>query len=981
MKIKNSKLKGKSSISNTTKKNFKSSLPKVKRNNKLNDAKGQFKKKKLRNNNFPEKNSKQENTEEDYSGEEFEADDDFETVPQVEKIVNFDDLSDKETFSDDEVDEVVEKKIQKELKDMKLKIQQVNKKAAKQGGFQSMGLCAPLFKAIQHKGYKIPTPIQRKSIPVIMEGGDVVAMARTGSGKTAAFLIPLIERLKSHSAKVGCRGLVLSPSRELALQTLKFVKELSKYTDLRAVMLVGGESIEEQFNAIAGNPDIIIATPGRMMHLTVEMNLNLKTVEYIVFDEADRLFELGFAEHLREILFKLPENRQTLLFSATLPKTLVEFARAGLNDPALIRLDTDQKISKDLQMVFLSIKHEEKDSALIYTLSNLVGNGEQLVMIFAPTRHHVDYLHELLKAAGIENTYIYGALDQSARKIHLAKFRAGKVKIMIVTDVAARGIDIPLLDYVINYEFPGSPKVFIHRVGRVARAGRSGTAISFVSSEELPYLLDLQLFLGRPLILGSVYENQEKNYEKNKDIIYEPDYTSEVIFGTVPPGVLGMDMEVVRGIIESNATVKAMQEASLNGFKLYLKTRIAASAESYTRAKEILSSYIGMHPIIVEKSGKEEVEKQNMLRNLSLFRPAETIFEVGKRGNKAKEAVMMNKRRKLLTELITSSNVLRVENETEMKKKQLGAIKNRLGIALDNNNNNEEESIIQDKLIELAEEKDILEAFPNSKKRKLDFGDTDFKDTEFYMSHYQKDEFSERGYSMKSKPMTFAEQVKSATMDLNGDDQASMLRGKNAKKGLLWDKSKHKFVRPTVGSDNKKMIKTESGALINASYKSDRFEDWQKKKRIVLPRAGENELSDAKNYQRGFQEKRYRYNTFTAPTENSKSSIRKQFKRKGQELASGISASKNTEELVKYKKGNKLKLVKHKTEGLKTNSKQELKNSEQIIRERKEKDRRRAKTGRHAPGHHAARGKSSIYKSGGSGNSKGKFGKSGKSRK
>jgi ATP-dependent RNA helicase DDX54/DBP10 len=359
-----------------------------------------------------------------------------------------------------------------------------NRKGKKSGGFQSMGLCLPIYKAIGHMGYKVPTPIQRKAIPVVLDGRDVVAMARTGSGKTAAFLIPLLERLKTHSGKVGARGLILSPSRELAMQTLKFCKDLGKHTDLRYCVLVGGEHIDDQFSAIASNPDIIIATPGRLMHLMIEMSLDLKTIEYVVFDEADRLFEMGFAEQLHEILFKLPESRQTLLFSATMPKTLVDFARAGLSDPALIRLDVDTKISKDLQMYFFSLKKDQKDAMLIYLLKNLIVNDEQTI-IFTATKHHVEYLHELLQCVGIQNTYIYGALDQQARRIHLARFRSEKEKVLIVTDVAARGLDIPLLDHVINYDFPATCKTFVHRVGRVARAGRSGKAWSLVATDEV----------------------------------------------------------------------------------------------------------------------------------------------------------------------------------------------------------------------------------------------------------------------------------------------------------------------------------------------------------------------------------------------------------------------------------------------------------------------------------------------------------------
>ena len=407
--------------------------------------------------------------------------------------------------------------------ELKSQMKAVNRKGKKSGGFQSMGLSYPVYKAITHQGYKIPTPIQRKTIPIIMEGRDVVAMARTGSGKTAAFLVPLVERLKAHSAKVGCRALILSPSRELATQTHKFCKELSKYTDLRCCLFVGGDNMDDQFAAIASNPDVIIATPGRLMHLMVEMRMDIKTVEFVVFDEADRLFEMGFAVQLHEILLRLHDSRQTLLFSATLPRLLVDFAKAGLRNPALIRLDVDTKISRDLQMFFFATKPDDKDGALLYLLRHCIPEGQQTV-IFVSTKHHVEYIQALLSSASIDCTYVYGALDQDARKIHLSRFRLGKVPILVVTDVAARGIDVPLLQNVVNYDFPPSSKVFVHRVGRTARAGQSGCAWSLVSNDELPYMVDLQLFTGRPLVFASTF-----GPNKQQQATRAPNYTTELV--------------------------------------------------------------------------------------------------------------------------------------------------------------------------------------------------------------------------------------------------------------------------------------------------------------------------------------------------------------------------------------------------------------------------------------------------------------------
>uniref|UniRef100_A0AAA9S5F1 ATP-dependent RNA helicase DDX54 n=1 Tax=Bos taurus TaxID=9913 RepID=A0AAA9S5F1_BOVIN len=376
-----------------------------------------------------------------------------------------------------------------------------NKKKKKSGGFQSMGLSYPVFKGIMKKGYKVPTPIQRKTIPMILDGKDVVAMARTGSGKTACFLIPMFERLKTHSAQTGARALILSPTRELALQTMKFTKELGKFTGLKTALILGGDKMEDQFAALHENPDIIIATPGRLVHVAVEMNLKLQSVEYVVFDEADRLFEMGFAEQLQEIIGRLPGGHQTVLFSATLPKLLVEFARAGLTEPVLIRLDVDSKLNEQLKTSFFLVREDAKAAVLLHLLRNVVRPQDQTV-VFVATKHHAEYLSELLATQGVSCAHIYSALDQTARKINLARFTHGKCSALIVTDLAARGLDIPLLDNVINYSFPAKGKLFLHRVGRVARAGRSGTAYSLVAPDEVPYLLDLHLFLGRALTLA-----------------------------------------------------------------------------------------------------------------------------------------------------------------------------------------------------------------------------------------------------------------------------------------------------------------------------------------------------------------------------------------------------------------------------------------------------------------------------------------------
>ncbi|KAG1304924.1 hypothetical protein G6F64_008790 [Rhizopus arrhizus] len=806
-----------------------------------------------------------------------DEDSDFEIVPNQKTLSQFDSEDDEESDSSDlEVDmfnqykdkkpSITTASTNKSAPKVEIKVSEsddeqdekfiasetmaANRKNKKSGGFQSMGLSNPIFKAVLHKGFKVPTPIQRKCIPLVLQGDDVVGMARTGSGKTAAFLIPMLERLKAHSAKTGARSLVLSPSRELALQTQKVCKELMKYTDLRSCCIVGGDSLDEQFEMIASNPDILIATPGRLLHLAVEMNLDLRTVEYVVFDEADRLFEMGFAVQLHEILSRLPPNRQTLLFSATLPKMLVDFAKAGLQEPTLIRLDVDTKISRDLEMAFFSVKDNEKDGALLYLLRNIIqlpkktGNegkeasgkkgkkkmsateADRQTILFAGTKHHVEYLAGLLTIAGYQVSYVYGSLDQAARSIQIHRFRQGMTNILVVTDVAARGIDIPVLENVINYDFCGSSKVFVHRVGRAARAGRRGWAYSLVTSDELPYLVDLELFLTRPLVLGG-----------DKD---EYDYTSELVVGTLPVDALIDDQTWVTNQVERDAALEGTYRTAMNAYKLYNRTKSRAAPESYSRAKEVIKkkNYSQLHPLLKHTVGTSaaDIERANMIQAISGFRPAETIFEVGVRGSRklTPATAMMRERREAVGKVIAAhKSKLEAEEADEKDKTESTPKKIELGGDVEED--------------ELAKTFNIPAARENKKKKQS------FRDEEYYLSYTQKDANTERGYSMTNKG-NFAEQASKAQLDLIGDDQDGIKKNQNM---LRWDSKKKKFVRGTgIGSDNKKMIRTESGALISASYKSGRFDEWAKKKHISIPRAGERELDNANH----FSKKRFRHN-------------------------------------------------------------------------------------------------------------------------
>ncbi|KAG7004994.1 ATP-dependent RNA helicase dbp10 [Physcia stellaris] len=826
----------------------------------------------------------------------------------------------------------------------------------KGGGFQAMGLNANLLKAITRKGFSVPTPIQRKTIPLVLEGQDVVGMARTGSGKTAAFVVPMIEKLKTHSAQVGARALILSPSRELALQTLKVVKEFGRGTDLKCVLLVGGDALEEQFSLMAGNPDIVIATPGRFLHLKVEMGLDLSSIRYVVFDEADRLFEMGFAAQLAEILHALPPARQTLLFSATLPKSLVEFARAGLQDPNLVRLDSESKTSPDLENAFFTMKTAEKEGALLHILSDVIqippgqteaaqrakedaaktskkrkrgdADGvkpnesptEHSTIVFCSTKHHVEYLATLLRNSGFAVSHAYGSLDQTARKMQVQDFRSGLTNILVVTDVAARGIDIPVLANVINYDFPAQPKIFVHRVGRTARAGQKGWSYSLVREADAPYLLDLQLFLGKRLVLGH-------------DAGDAANYTEDVVVGSLARDRLERNCELINKLLEEDDDLSALRSVAGKGEKLYLRTRNAASSESARRAKEVTASerWMELHPLFNDDFDNRETEREKMLARVSGFRPPETVFEIGKRGTGGDAAEVMKKRRLTIESRRHQQSAPQLKPAkpspepredtllpTEDVRCADGARASKVKDDFDADMSSASDSELQ---IAVADTSGPIVK-----------NDPTFQDPDFFMSYQPTTQnlAEDRAYSVHaSNNNEFLSAARSLTMDLGNDDGGTRGKSFAEPSRMRWDKKNKKYVARANDEDGSKggknLIRGESGQKIAASFRSGRFDAWRKSNKISkLPRIGEAEKPVAGLG--GLGGRRYKHKQDRAPKEADK--FRDDFhKRKKM-----IDAAKE-KRLGRFKEGM---------------GKNEIRGTEEVRKERGKKEKRKEKNARPA---------------------------------
>jgi superfamily II DNA/RNA helicase len=386
--------------------------------------------------------------------------------------------------------------------------------------FDSLGLSDHLLRAVQAQGYEVPTPIQQRSIPYIIAGADLAAEAQTGSGKTAAFVLPILQKMAADAAgltPLNIGVLTITPTRELALQIAETFKLLGRFAEPppRVLTIIGGTSISDQLSALSSGVDIVVATPGRLLDLMEREAIDINHVHTLVLDEADKLLDVGFNDELTLLLNALPAQRQNLLFSATLPQKVLNLSSRVLNEPTVLRIDEQRTSVATIEQRAYQVGRENR-RPLLQQLLKTEAWGQTL--IFVATKIGATNLAKKLRVAGFRATELHGGMEQSDRLFALKRFKSGKAKIMVATDIAARGIDIPRLGAVVNFDLPRAAEDYIHRIGRTGRAGESGIAVTFVDHETEAHLRLIEkknhLMLTRQQVPG--FELGDASTEKTK---------------------------------------------------------------------------------------------------------------------------------------------------------------------------------------------------------------------------------------------------------------------------------------------------------------------------------------------------------------------------------------------------------------------------------------------------------------------------------
>ncbi len=385
--------------------------------------------------------------------------------------------------------------------------------------FQSLNIIEPILRALHDEGYRTPTPIQQQAIPIVLQGKDLLGVAQTGTGKTAAFAVPIIQLLGAGAAvgahhakkKRYIRCLILTPTRELAVQIDESFKAYGRHMGLTSIVIFGGVKQGAQTNALHRGVDIVVATPGRLLDLMDQGHVDLRHVEILVLDEADRMLDMGFVHDVKDIIAELPQKRQTLFFSATMPPAIVQLAGSILDHPVKVSVTPPATMVDLIQQSVYYVEKAKKPDLLLYILDD---NNIKSALVFTRTKRGADVVARTLEKNYIKAEAIHGNKAQNARQRALDNFKSKKIRVLVATDIAARGIDIDDLQYVINYEIPNIPETYVHRIGRTGRAGASGNAISFCQPDEKPYIRDIEKLTGKkiPVAHDNPFGHSERSH-------------------------------------------------------------------------------------------------------------------------------------------------------------------------------------------------------------------------------------------------------------------------------------------------------------------------------------------------------------------------------------------------------------------------------------------------------------------------------------
>ena len=386
--------------------------------------------------------------------------------------------------------------------------------------FKELGLAEPILKALQAEGYENPTPIQEQAIPILLKGKDLLGVAQTGTGKTAAFGIPILQHLyNSQNGQKGKRrikALIVTPTRELAIQIGESLSAYGKFTGLRNTVIFGGVKQGKQVNTLRNGVDILVATPGRLLDLLNQGYISFRDLEFVVLDEADHMLDMGFIHDIKKIISILPPKRQSLFFSATMPKDILALSRKMLGDFERVTIKPEQATAEKVEQGVYFVSKGNKPKLLVHLLQ---GRPDDSVLVFSRTKHGADKIGKKLRQADIKSAAIHGNKSQNARQKALGDFKDGRLKVLVATDIAARGIDVEELSLVINYDLPNVSETYVHRIGRTGRASASGIALSFCDKEEQPYLRDIEKLIQQdvPRMPAHQFVDSEDEVETKKE--------------------------------------------------------------------------------------------------------------------------------------------------------------------------------------------------------------------------------------------------------------------------------------------------------------------------------------------------------------------------------------------------------------------------------------------------------------------------------